>query len=140
MPLAASTLMKRRGKSVGCAACGELISPSRSVTHRTAAYGAPGTSAARGSLQGLRIAGALDLDLRGGRFDPGEVTGRELDRGSPDVLLQACRLGGSRDGDDPRLLGQQPSERDLRRRRALLPGNLGEEVDEGLVGLAGNRG
>ena len=41
--------------------------------------------------------------------------------GGSDVLLQARELCGARNGNDPRLLGQQLGERDLRGRR-LLPG------------------
>ena len=47
-----------------------------------------------------------------------------------------CELGGARDGNDPRLLRQQPGERDLRRRRALLPANLLEQIDHRSVRLA----
>src|SRR5260221_1350412 len=59
--------------------------------------------------------------------DVAEVVGRQLDCGRPDVLLQAVRLRGAGDRDDPRLLGQQPRERDLGRRRLLPLADRSEE-------------
>lgn len=76
-----------------------------------------------------------DLGCRGVDFP--EVGGRQLDLGRPGVFLQAMRLGGAPDGDDPGLLGEQPGEGELGGGRVLPLGNLAEQVDEGLVCLAG---
>ena len=47
------------------------------------------------------------------------------------------RLRRARDRNDPRLLGQQPGERDLRGSRFLLRCDLADHIDQGLVCLAG---
>ena len=69
--------------------------------------------------------------------DLAQVVGRELDVRGAEVLLQAVQLRGARDRHDPRLLGEQPGERDLGRRRALPLGDAAEQVDQGLVRLRG---
>src|SRR5204863_1414500 len=46
------------------------------------------------------------------------------------VLLEPMTLGRSRDRDDPRLLRQQPRERDLCGRRLLPFGERGQPLDE----------
>ena len=86
-------------------------------------------------LQVLGVPGPLHRDLRGRGLDLAEVVGRELDVGRPEVLVQAMQLRGARDRDDPRLLGEQPGERDLGRRRLLASRDLAEQVDQGLVRL-----
>ena len=90
-------------------------------------------------LQVLGVPGPLHRDLRGRGLDLAEVVGRQLDGRRPEVLLQAMQLRGARDGDDPGLLGEQPGERDLGRRRLLPLGDLAEQVDQGLVRLPGLR-
>src|SRR4051794_33807492 len=45
-------------------------------------------------------------------------------------------LGGARDWNDPRFLGQQPGEGDLRRRRSLVGRESVEQIHECLVYLA----
>ena len=45
------------------------------------------------------------------------------------------QLRGARDGNDPRLLRQQPGERDLSRRRLLPSPDCAEQIDHGLVCL-----
>jgi hypothetical protein len=82
----------------------------------------------------------MHRDLGGGVVDLAEVVGRQLDGGCPDVLFQAMLLRGAWDRDDPRLLGQQPSERDLSRRRLLLLGDLAEQFDQGLGSLSDSPG
>ena len=62
---------------------------------------------------------ALQLELRGGHIDPPEVVGGKFDTNRAEVLLQTREFRGARDRDDPRLLGQQPGERDLRGGRLL---------------------
>ena len=54
--------------------------------------------------------------------------------GRADILLQTVQLRGAGDRHDPRLLGQQPGERDLGGRRALRR-RSGEQINQGLVCL-----
>ena len=53
----------------------------------------------------------------------------------PDVLLQAVQLGGAWDRNNPRLLGEQPSERDLGRRRPFPLCDAAQQIDQGLIRL-----
>src|SRR5512147_1249767 len=62
-----------------------------------------------------------------------EILGRKFDGSRPDVLLETVELRGTWDGNDPRLLGQQPSERDLSGCRLLPFGDLAEEIDQSLI-------
>ena len=89
----------------------------------------------------LRLGVAIPLhgDFRNGVLDVPAIVGRELDRRRADVLFEAVELGGAGDRDDPWLLRQQPGERDLRGRHALLAPDLFQETDHGLVRLAGLR-
>ena len=70
--------------------------------------------------QMLRIAGALYRDLANRALDVVEIVGGELDASRSDVLLQAVQLRGTRDRNDPRLLGKQPGDRDLGTRHPVL--------------------
>src|SRR5438128_2133709 len=70
-------------------------------------------SATRPLLDVLRITCALYLDLRRGAVDRAELVGRQLDVGCSEVLLEAVQLRGARNRHDPRLLREQPRERDL---------------------------
>jgi len=65
------------------------------------------------------------------------IVGRQLDGGGTEILLQLVELGGTWDRRDIRPLRQQPGERDLCRRRALLARNPPEQVDKGLLLLHG---
>ena len=87
----------------------------------------------------LRVPRAFGRDLRGGAVDLAEVVGRELDVGRGDVLLQAVQLRRAGDRDDPRLLGEQPGERDLRGRCVLPFRDPGQQLDEGAIRLPGVR-
>jgi len=51
--------------------------------------------------------------------------GRQFDSNGSDVLVQTLELVGSRDGHDPRLLGQQPGKRDLSHTIRGLEARLG---------------
>jgi hypothetical protein len=55
--------------------------------------------------------------------------------GSADVFLQARKLRGAGDGNDPWLLRQQPGQRDLSRCRLLPLGDLAQQVDQRLIRL-----
>ena len=85
---------------------------------------------------GARGTGRPARDPRGGVVDVAQILGRQLDgrprRCSPPAVPASARAG---DGHDPRLLGQQPGERDLRRRRVLPLGDRAEQIDQGLVRL-----
>ena len=68
-------------------------------------------------LKMRRIPVALHRDIGDGRRDLAQVFLGQRDVGRADVLFEAAELGCAGDRDDPRLLRQQPGERDLRRRR-----------------------
>src|SRR5438034_3663703 len=93
-------------------------------------------SETRPFLQCFGVARALDGDLRGGRFDFAAIIGRQPDCRGADVLFQACQFCGTRDGDHPRLLGQQPREGDLRRCRPFLFRNPPQDIYDGLIRFA----
>src|SRR5882672_2027363 len=86
-------------------------------------------------LQRLRVSRALDRDLRRGRIDLTQILSGQLDRGSTDVLLEALQLARAGDRDDPRLLRQQPGERDLGWRGPLPRGDGAQPLDERLIRL-----
>ena len=87
-------------------------------------------------LQMFRIPGSLHRDLGQRRFDVAQIVRRQLDGGRADVLLQTMQLRGAGDRHDPRLLSQQPGERDLGGRRLLPRCDSREQIDQGLVCLA----
>src|SRR5215217_5702315 len=96
-------------------------------------------SAIDSCLKVRRIPIPLHCDLRDGVFDIVQIIEPQLDSSRSDVLLQAMQLRGAGDRHDPRLLRQQPGERDLRRGRPLAGRNLTKQIDESLVCLAGLR-
>ncbi len=66
-----------------------------------------------------------------------EVVGSQFDCDCSKVLVQTLQLARARDRNDPRLLSEQPSERDLSR-RSILPGcDLAKQIDDWPVGLEG---
>src|SRR6516225_5564278 len=80
---------------------------------------------------------SLHRDVRSRVFDVAEITLGEFDGGRPDVLLQAMQLRGAWNWDDPGLLTEDPRQCDLGRRCLLPLSNLADQVDQGLVRLAG---
>jgi hypothetical protein len=78
----------------------------------------------------------VPLGLEVGVLDLAQVVLGQLDLGGGDVLLEPVQLRRAGNRNDPRPLGEQPGDRDLRRRRVLAPGDLAREVDEGAVGPA----
>jgi hypothetical protein len=80
------------------------------------------------------------VDLRGCGVDFAQIVGGELHACGTDILLEPVQLGRARDGHDVAPLGQQPRQRDLGRRCALLPGDPLQQVDERLVLLHRFRG
>src|SRR6266576_2105226 len=67
-------------------------------------------------LQLFRISSSLYRDLRCGALDLPEIVRCKFNRRGADILLQAMQLRGAGDWNDPRLLREQPGERDLGRR------------------------
>ena len=78
----------------------------------------------------------MHLDFCGGAFDLAQIVGCQFDIHRPDIFVQAIELRRARDGHDPRLLGQQPGERDLGRGRPLLFCDLAQQIDQGLIRFA----
>src|SRR2546429_5421326 len=58
------------------------------------------------------------------------MVGRQLNGRCSDVLLEPVQLCGARDWNDPRLLGQQPRERDLGGCRLLPSCDPGQQIDQ----------
>src|ERR1051325_8620431 len=81
------------------------------------------------SLHFFGIPSAVYRDLRGCTLDVMQVVRRQLYIISSDILLQAMQFRRAGDRNDPWLLGQQPRECDLRRRRVLPFCNLREQID-----------
>ena len=77
----------------------------------------------------------MDGDACRGCVDVAQVIRCELHVGRADVLLESIQSAGARDGDDPRLLGEQPGERNLCTSRVLPRADVREEVDQCLVRL-----
>src|SRR3984957_3991427 len=61
-----------------------------------------------------RVARPLHGDLRDGALDFAKVVGGELERNCSKVFFEARQLGRARDRNNPRFLGQQPGQCDLR--------------------------
>ena len=53
-----------------------------------------------------------------------------------EVLVETVQLRCARNGNDPRLLREQPRERDLSRRRLLAVRDRLQQVDDRLIRLA----
>ena len=62
--------------------------------------------------------------------------GLSMNCSGAEVFLQAISLGRPRNRRDPRLLREQPGQRDLRRRRLLSFSERLQPLDECQVGLA----
>jgi hypothetical protein len=59
------------------------------------------------------VARPLHRDLGSRAIDLAEVVERQFNVNRSEVLFEAMQLRGARDGDDPRLLCEEPGERDL---------------------------
>ena len=53
-----------------------------------------------------------------------------------EIFLQPVQLGRTRNWNDPRLLGKQPGESDLGRRRLFLLRELANQLDQRLIRFA----
>jgi hypothetical protein len=96
-------------------------------------------SAAHQLLQMFRVAGSLDSDLGDGAVDVAQILARQFDVSRFDVFLQPVQLRGAGDRRDPRLLGQQPGDRDLSRRQLFLGRDFAEQINKSLVCLTSLR-
>ena len=85
------------------------------------------------------VASPCTVILRGGGVDVTEIVRRKFDGDRPDVLLQAMQLRGAWNRDDPRLLSEQPRQRDLGGCRLLPFCDAAEQIDQRLVRLEGLR-
>src|SRR5437763_14675029 len=65
-----------------------------------------------------------------------QIVGRESDGKCAAILIQAFDLARARYGNDPRLLSEQPGERDLSRCGSLLFSDPGKQINERPVGFA----
>ena len=105
---------------------------SRPRAHRSSSFGLTVAHL----LDVIRIAIAVNFHGRGGGFDVAKIAGGKFESGRADVFFQAVQFRGAGDGNDPRLLREQPRERDLRRRRFFPLRDLVKQIDQCLVGLA----
>jgi hypothetical protein len=94
------------------------------------------SSKAGHSLQMFGVASPLHRDLRGGAFDLAQIVAGERDGRRADVLIKTMELRRAGDRRDPRLLREEPGERDLGGRRLFLRRDVGEEIDQRPVRLA----
>src|SRR5712671_649261 len=88
-------------------------------------------SAAGRCFELLGVARAPDRDRGRSAFDLGEVVPRQLDIRRAEVLLEPVELCGTGNRHDPRLLPEEPRDRDLRESRVLLFRDSAEQVDAG---------
>src|SRR3974377_1717251 len=93
----------------------------------------PLSSAIAHALDVLRIASALDSDLRSCSFDLAKIADCEFYCDCADVFFEAIQLGRAGNRNDPWLLCQQPGERELRRRCFLAPCDLVKQVHHSLI-------
>src|SRR6266850_7336479 len=84
-------------------------------------------------LQIFRVPSPLQRNLRDGALDSAEIFDREFDGSCADIFFEACQLGRAGDWNNTRLLGQQPSQRDLSRCRLLLFCELAKQINHGLI-------
>lgn len=101
-------------------------------------------SAARGAAQQTTCACSICLisiaqhrDRCHRTVDRTQIVGREFNHSGTNILVQAVKLAAAGNRHNPRLLHQQPGQRDLRRCCAFLPGNLSEQVNHTLIRLNG---
>src|SRR5262245_14598303 len=83
-----------------------------------------------------RIPSPFNLDLRRSFFQSPHILRRQLYGCSAKVLFETRELRRAGDGNNPRLLRQQPCKRDLRGRGLLLCCKFSNHIHQGLVGLA----
>src|SRR5690349_14397353 len=85
------------------------------------------------------VAVSQDSDFGNGVVDLPQIAFGEIDMDRADVLLQALDLAAARNRNNPRLLSEQPGERDLCWRRLFLRSDPCQQVDHGLIGTDSRR-
>src|SRR5437870_6255144 len=83
----------------------------------------------------FRIASSLHRGLGKGAVNLAKIVATQLDVSRAKILFQTMQFRGARYGHNPRLLGEQPRERDLRRRFLLLLCNLTKHINQSLIGF-----
>src|SRR6266516_6659453 len=83
----------------------------------------------------FRIASSLHRGLGKGAVNLAKIVATQLDVSRAKILFQTMQFRGARYGHNPRLLGEQPRERDLRRRLLLLLCNLTKHINQSLIGF-----
>ena len=95
---------------------------------------APGRrSAARQRLNPFRIPSPFDPDVRGGTLDGTEVFRCKSTFAAPRLSSRRCSLVVAWNRNDPRLLGKQPSKRELSRCHLPLFREFAEQINQRLV-------
>src|SRR6266516_3346290 len=84
----------------------------------------------------FRIASSVHRGLGKGAVNLAKIVATQLDVSRAKILFQTMQFRGARYGHNPRLLGEQPRERDLRRRLLLLLlCNLTKHINQSLIGF-----
>jgi len=83
--------------------------------------------------QVFRISRALHGDLGCGAFDLPQIIGCQFERARSKVFIQPVKFCGAGNGNDPRLLRQQPRKGDLSGRYVLSFRDRAEQIDQSLV-------
>src|SRR5579872_6554867 len=83
-----------------------------------------------------RIAIALHLEASKGRANSAQIFAAQFNGRGAHVLRHSLHLGRAGDRHDPRLLCEQPGQRDLGGSGILRRGYRGEQIDESLICLA----
>src|SRR5581483_3040985 len=110
------------------------------IAHSLTPVGHDGISQTSPFLQLFAVPRPLDRDLLRGAVDLAQFPGRQFDGNRSDVLLQARKLRGPRNRNDPWLLGKQPGKRYLSRCRLLPSSNPRQQIDQSPIRLASLRG
>jgi len=89
------------------------------------------------TLKVSRISVSLNIDCGNGISDSREIVRRQFHVCAAKILFETVQLGGSGNRYDPRLLREQPRQRNLCFGRLLLVCNPAELIHQGLIGLSG---
>src|SRR6185369_13224113 len=77
---------------------------------------------------------SLDRDVYEGAVDLAQIIRRQFNRSRAEVFIQSFDLSAPRNWNDPRLLRQQPRERDLGRCRSFGLRDVRQKVNDNLIG------
>ena len=84
----------------------------------------------------LGVPSPVHGNLRDRAIDLAEIVGRQREGRGSDVLLEPVQLRGARDRNDPRLLREQPRQRELRGGRLLPSCYPGHPIHQRPIRLA----